>query len=173
MSTDRRTVEELRRFGRIARKLPDKVGKNELCTTSTRGVRHRTEILRFPALTASQGVRRMSNSFGRPPPAPDRIPDEIVAAHQDEARRRLRKKRSTMRRLTRRIWHVLGDGEVWVEAVATFLWALIAVGFSGGVAYGLYLWPAAALYVLPFVALFGLSLGFAAWRSSRGYPKRR
>lgn len=92
---------------------------------------------------------------------PDRIPEGLLARFGPEARRVVRSHRARRHRLARRLrgWtSAARDGEVWATAAAVFLWLLMALAALGGIAYGIFLWPWAGLYVvLPLVTLVSLS----------------
>lgn len=92
---------------------------------------------------------------------PDRVPEGLLARFGPEARKVVRSRRARRHRLARALrgWtSAARDGEVWATAAAVFLWLLLALGALGGIAYGLFLWPWAGLYVvLPLVTLVSLS----------------
>lgn len=102
---------------------------------------------------------------------PDRVPEGLLARFGPEARKVVSSRRRRRHRLGRLLsgWAAAArDGEVWATTAALFLWLLMAVGALGGIAYGIFLWPWAGLYVvLPLVTLVSLSFLLAVHLTRR------
>lgn len=114
-----------------------------------------------------------------PDAAPDVVPIDLLAHFEPEARAAVRRRRSRRHEILRRLRSVgpfLRDADVWATAAAVFMWGLLVLVFLGGIAFGIFLWPWAAVYVLvPLVTALGLSFTLARHlvARSRGHQERR
>lgn len=84
---------------------------------------------------------------------PDRIPDEILADYQSDARRRVRRSRRS------RTMSLLRSWEVWSVALVVFSVMVSAVALLGGLIYAIVTWPWVGLAVVaPAMVVLGVSL---------------
>lgn len=80
----------------------------------------------------------------------------------------MRTRASKLYRFRRSAGKALRDPYVWVDALAIFLWGVMALAVVGGLGYAAVQWPHIVLIVvLPIVGTFGLSFLIASARQGR------
>jgi hypothetical protein len=119
------------------------------------------------------------NRMSEPDPneiLPDHVPDELVRMYGREAEHSVRYSRSRRYRVSRQVHKAsvgLHDVEIWSAAGLVFFWGIAALALVGGLAYAVFLWPAAGLSMVATVALLSavaLTVGVRTARKQREQP---